>query len=147
MDQCTKDWIDVVAKVVAALGVGFAALNYWSQTKTKRAEWLKSLFEKFYEKNEFKEVRKWIESKEIEIKIDSKKEVLTEEDEKFADYLNFFEFIATLKDDWRLKKKDVLNMFDYYLKKLKESPKCMEWINNKEYGFEKLRNLLNKVKI
>jgi hypothetical protein len=45
-----------------------------------------------------------------------------------------------------LKKKDVLNLFDYYLKKLKNSPSSMSWIERKGYGFEKLRTLLKEIK-
>lgn len=144
MDQNLKDWIDVIAKAFAATGVFIGGLSYRKQTKTKRAEWLKALFEKFYEKEEFKEVRKWIESGEIESKIHLDPSV-SKEEEKIADYLNFFEFIATLKTDNQLKRKDVLNLFEYYLKKIKTSEKCMLWVNNEDYGFEKLRNLLSEI--
>lgn len=144
MDQNLKDWIDVVAKVFAAAGVFIGGLSYRKQTKTKRAEWLKALFEKFYEREEFKDVRRWIESGEIENKIDTGTTV-SKEEEKIADYLNFFEFIATLKTDNQLTRKDVLNLFEYYLRKIKASEKCMGWVNNKAYGFEKLRNLLGEI--
>lgn len=144
MNQSVKDIFDVVAKLTAGGGIVFAAFNYRNQTRTKRAEWLKSLFEKFYEKNEFKEVRKWIESGEIENKINNDDNSVTDEEEKVADYLNFFEFIANLESDRQLKRKDVNNLFEYYLRKIKNSEKCMDWINRKDYGFEKLRNLLSK---
>ncbi|MBX2924267.1 MAG: hypothetical protein KF746_18850 [Chitinophagaceae bacterium] len=144
MNQSLKDWIDLFAKVVAATGVFIAALNYRQQTRTKRAEWLKALFEKFYEKEEFKEVRRWIESGEINNKINLDATV-SEEEEKVADYLNFFEFIATLEVDKQLKLADVKNLFEYYLNKIKHSEKCMTWVHNYDYGFEKLRNLLDKI--
>lgn len=145
MSQDFKDWIDVISKTMAAVGIVIAALNYRKQTKTKRAEWLKELFEKFYEQKEFKEVRKWLENGDIEKKINLD-ETVSEDEEKFSDYLNFFEFIATLESEGQLKQKDVSNLFDYYLKKLSESPVSMSWIERKDYGFEKLRTLLKKLK-
>jgi hypothetical protein len=145
MDQTFKDGIDVVSKLVAAVGILIAALNYRSQTKTKRAEWLKALFEKFYENENFKEVRKWIESGEIEKRIQPDDFVVTKDEEKLTDYLNFFEFIATLEAEGHLKSSDVNNLFDYYLKKLKYSAACLSWIKRPEYGFEKLRTLLQKI--
>jgi hypothetical protein len=81
MNQDFKDWADVISKAVVAIGVIIAALNYRNQTKTKRAEWLKELFEKFYEEKEFKEVRKWLESGEIEKKIHLDQSV-SEDEEK-----------------------------------------------------------------
>ena len=144
MEQYLKDCVDVVAKLFAAAGVFIGGLSYRRQAKTKRAEWLKALFEKFYEKEEFKDVRRWIESGEIERKINIDSTV-SKEEEKVADYLNFFEFIATLKTDNQLKRRDVLNLFEYYLRKIKASEGCMDWINNEGYGFEKLRNLLGEI--
>lgn len=145
MSQSFKDWVDVLSKIVAAIGILIAAFNYRKQTKTKRAEWLKELFEKFYEKTEYKDVRRWFETGEIEKNI-TLEETVSDDDEKFTDYLNFFEFIATLEAEGQLKRKDVINLFDYYLRKLKNSPASMQWINNKKYGFEKLRNLLSKLR-
>lgn len=145
MSEAFKDWIDVISKLVAAFGILIAALNYRSQTRTKRAEWLKALFEKFYENERFKDVRRWIESGEIERKINADEATVTEQEEKLTDYLNFFEFIATLEAEGQLRSTDVKNLFDYYLKKLRSSTICSQWINRPDYGFEKLRTLLQKI--
>ena len=128
--------MDVVSKLVAAIGILIAALNYRSQTRTKRAEWLKALFEKFYENERFKEVRKWIESGEVEKKIRPNDKMVSDEEEKLTDYLNFFEFIATLEAEGQLHKNDVNNLFDYYLKKLKGSAICYDWINDQTMGLK-----------
>jgi hypothetical protein len=146
MNQVFKDWVDIIYKAAVAIGVIIAALNYRNQTKTKRAEWLRTLFEKFYENENYKEIRKWIESDEICTKINLTDVTISEADEKFTDYLNFFEFIATLESEGQLKEKDVRNLFDYYLRKLKTSAICIDWIERKDYGFEKLRTLLKKIK-
>jgi hypothetical protein len=121
-----------------------AAINYRSQRIIKKGEWLKSLFEKFYESPTYKEVRRWLDNKELETKINSDDNSVTDNDEKFTDFLNFFEFIANLEQDHQITRPDVVNLFDYYLRQIKKSPVCMEWI--KKYGFEKLDALLNIIK-
>jgi hypothetical protein len=139
-----KAWIDITIKALALIGVYIAAINYRSQRIIKKGEWLKSLFEKFYENATYKEVRRWLDNKELEIKINSDDNVVSDEDEKFTDFLNFFEFIANLEQEKQITKTDAINLFDYYLQQIKRSPVCMEWI--KKYGFEKLDGLLNKIK-
>ncbi len=140
----TKGWIDIVIKALALIGVYVAAINYRSQRIIKKGEWLKSLFEKFYESPTYKEVRRWLDNKELETKINSDDNSVTDNDEKFTDFLNFFEFIANLEQDHQITRSDVVNLFDYYLRQIKKSPVCMEWI--KKYGFEKLDALLNIIK-
>jgi hypothetical protein len=140
-----KDWIDVSAKLFAGAGVFIAALNYRKQVRIKRGEWLKSLFEKFYENQLYKDVRDWVDNNELEQKIKGNNvaEVRINQ-EKFTDFLNFFEFIGILYYRKELKLEQVNELFDYYLKKIKTDASCNEWID--AYGFEKLRNLLNKIK-
>ena len=137
-------WLDLLLKILAVSGVVVAALSYRNQTKFKKGEWLKSLYEKFYENNSYKEVRRWLENKEVDQKINSEDNIATDDDEKFTDFLNFFEFIANLEEENQIKLRDVKNLFDYYLKLLKLSPVSMEWIQ--KYGFEQLDLLLKKIK-
>ena len=153
MDQYTKDVIQAIFQIVsmlgvigAAIGVSIAFRNYQSQQLTKRAEWLDSLFERFYQKDDFKKIRKWYETKEIEKVINEDDNIVSDEEERITDYLNFFEFIASLEARGSLMLQDVLDLFEYYLQKIKRSPKSMKWIEREDYGFEKLRNLLNKIK-
>ena len=102
------------------------------------------MYEKFYENTTYKEVRRWLDNKEIEKKINSDDNFVTDDDEKFTDFLNFFEFIANLENEHQITTTDVLNLFDYYLRQIKQSAVCMQWI--KKYGFEKLDSLLNKIR-
>jgi hypothetical protein len=139
----TKEWFDIGIKALALIGVYIAAINYRSQRIIKKGEWLKSLFEKFYENDAYKEVRRWLDNKEIETKINCEDDSISDEDEKFTDFLNFFEFIANLENENQISIKDVTNLFDYYLQEIKGSSVCMQWV--KKYGFEKLDNLLNKI--
>lgn len=142
MDPCLKDWLDVGIKAFGLLAVVIAALGYFKQSKIKKGEWLQLLFEKFYENNSYKESRKWIDNGDIEKKI-TLDDAISDDEEKFTDFLNFFEFIANLESEKQVSLKDVTNLFDYYLRKIKSSSVCMAWI--KKYGFEKLHSLLKKI--
>jgi hypothetical protein len=64
-------------------------------------------------------------------------------EEKFTDFLNFFEFIGVLHFRGHLPLEQVRDVFDYYLEKIGADPDCREWIE--KYGFEKLKGLLAKV--
>jgi hypothetical protein len=139
------EWVIKIAAVVGAVVAAWIALrNYQAQTRLKQAEWLKSLFEKFFENQYYKEVRVWLDYGRLH-------EKLTVEDapgrqaneEKFTDFLNFFEFIGVLYSRKHLTGQQVYDVFDYYLKKIKSDPDCQQWIN--EYGFEKLKWLLTMV--
>ena len=70
-------------------------------------------------------------------------EVLREEnEEKFTDFLNFFEFIGVLYSRKHLTIEQVSDVFDYYLRKIKSDADCQQWIN--QYSFEKLKLLLEQ---
>lgn len=138
-----KDWVDIIIKTIALIGVYIAIINYRSQRIIKRGEWLKSLFEKFYENETYKLVRRWLDNNELKTRINSNDNTISDDEEKFTDFLNFFEFIANLEHEGQISTSDVSNLFDYYLKKIKQSSVCLEWIS--KYGFEKLSTLLNKI--
>ena len=139
-----KDVFDIVSKVAAGAGVLIAALTYSRQIRIKHGEWLQSLFEKFFENENFKEVRSWLDYDELDKKIqavdDSEKR---KNEEKFTDFLNFFEFIGILHFRNELNFKEINVLFDYYLKKIKSNHNCQIWID--EYGFKKLKTLLDKI--
>ena len=63
--------------------------------RVRRAEWLASLYEKFYERSELKEVREILDCKGGRSEAIDK--VVSEEPPAFSDYLNFFEFVAVLR--------------------------------------------------
>ncbi len=106
---------------------------------------MQPLFQKFYESDRYKEVRRWIDSQEIENKTTSDDTSISEDEEKLRDFLNFFEFMANLEAEKQISTKDVSNLFNYYLRKIKSSPVCMAWIG--KYGFEKLNSPLHKLYI
>ncbi len=133
------------AGVGAVVAVLVAVINYRAQTRLKQAEWLKSLFEKFFENSTYKEVRVWLDYGHLHAKL-TVEDVTQRElnEEKFTDFLNFFEFIGVLFWRKHLTVEQVYDVFDYYLHKIKSDTDCQEWIN--QYSFEKLKALLDQVR-
>lgn len=137
--------VDIGLKVLGGIGFVVAVLNYRNQVRIKRAEWLKSLYEKFFESSTYKEVRVWLDYDHLGEKLGAADPAVRESnEEKFTDFLNFFEFIGVLYSSNHLTFRQVYDVFDYYLKKIKSDDNCQKWING--YGFEKLKKLLKKVK-
>ena len=148
MEWTWIQWIEWFAKVIGALGTGagvlVAAINYRNQVRIKRAEWIKSLFEKFFESETYKEVRGWLEYGELHGKLviaDEEEKQMNEE--KFTDFLNLFEFIGVLYSRKQLTFIEVCDVFDYYLKKIDADEDCTFWID--KYGFRKLKALLELI--
>jgi hypothetical protein len=139
------EWLSrIVVGLGGVVGITIAAVNYRHQTRLKQADWLKSLFEKFFENSTYKEVRTWLDYDLLHERLTaSDATVQRANEEKFTDFLNFFEFIAVLHARKHLSISQVTDMFDYYLNKVKTDPDCREWIG--KYGFEKLKGLLASV--
>lgn len=141
--------LEWAAKLIAGAGALIAVLvavfNYRAQTRLKQAEWLKSLFEKFFENSTYKEVRVWLDYGHLHSRLtvaDSGQREINEE--KFTDFLNFFEFIGVLHARGHLTLDQVYDVFDYYLLRIKADADCQEWIG--QYSFEKLKALLDQVR-
>ena len=144
MDPALKDWLDSIAKILGGLGFIVAAISYRSQQRIKKAEWLKSLYEKFFENSTYKEVRVWLDYGYLHDRLTiGDPGIIQANEERFTDFLNFFEFIGVLHARAHLSLDQVYDVFDYYLKKIKSDPDCQSWIE--KYGFEKLKTLLQKV--
>jgi len=73
-------------------------------------------------------------------------EIVIREDAKFTDYLNFFEYVAFLKDSRQLRDSEVEALFGYYLDCLNRHERIRKYINDTANGYEKLRALLKKRK-
>ena len=59
------------------------------------------------------------------------------------DYLNFFEFVASLWKLGQLRKGEVEMMFEYYLRDLAKKPEVMRFIEKE--GFERLQELIAEI--
>lgn len=134
----------VISIVGAVLGGGFTIYTYHRSVKLRRAEWLFALYEKFYEQSHYKRMR-WILDYEPEAEL---KELYSglettgndELCESLVDYLNFFEFIASLYWLGQIEIREVRMLFEYYLKTLKKHKPVMVFISKQ--GFESLDRLL-----
>ena len=136
--------VDILIKIAGVVGIIIALLNYRSQVRIKRAELVKSLFEKFFENDSYKEVRVWLDYGHLRARLNVEDQAQREiNEEKFTDFLNFFEFIGVLYTSNQLTFNLVREIFDYYLEKIKADDDCRDWIDR--YGFEKLKALLKKV--
>lgn len=127
-----------VASVVLALSVVAAFMQYTRGLKVQRAQWLVDLFEKFYEKDAYREVRRYVDWTEQS----SVRAAMSEDpdfEQKCTDYFNFFELIAYLEQIGELKREDVDAMFRYWIDQLRPFQGYLA-----EYGYENLVQLLRE---
>ena len=143
LNQDLKDWFDFAFKLISTIGVVVAVVTYQRNLKVKHAEWLWSLYQKFFENEQLKTVRKYLiyHPERFEKLFDAQ---LTEEDEvlieKVDDFLNFFEFIASLNTLNQISKKEINMMFDYYLTAISKNEHLKTYIRTE--GFENLNQLI-----
>ena len=131
--------IQIALWILSLIGIFIAWTTFRQNTKLKRAEWLRSLFEKFYESDHYKDIRSKIDGTTIQQDVSGNSQL----EEKLVDYLNFFEFIASLWKLKQLKKNEVLMLFDYYLKNINRLDILKLYIRN--YGFENLAAFLKEI--
>lgn len=138
-------WFDLILKVSALVGGALAILTFWRTAKVRRAEWLSNLHAKFFEGSAYKQIRRALDSSESDAELsqlrssiaaDSSSELV----EAFVDYLNFFEFVASLRKLRQLKSKEISMLFDYYLRLLCKHEFVRDYI--RKHGFEELDALI-----
>jgi hypothetical protein len=134
-----------VAEIIALAGTLVAAIvavwTYRQRLKLERAKWMKDLYEKFYEHAELKKVRDLVDSRDsTEIS-----NLVRDEPASFTDYLNFFEFLAYLHDSNQITRDEILGLFEYYLRSLRDQPDVSRYVDDPAKGFEKLGKLLAEV--
>ena len=144
--------VETIAKIVSDLGAviaaGFAASTYRRAVRTRRAEWLFSLFERFYERPTYQRIRSILDSwrhptpefKRLESDVQNDSE--SPDVDALINYLNFFEFIAVLWKRGQLKENEICELFDYYLRNLKSVAFVEKYIRTQ--GFERLAELLDQ---
>lgn len=135
-----KDIFTIIGTVATIAAVGWAAFVYAKNSRLERAKWLASLYEKFYEKEHLKPIRDKLDCDDA-VSFDIAK-LIREESAEFTDYLNFFEFVAFLKNSNQLKYEEVEQLFGYYLNCLNQRKNVQAYIENK--GYELLKDLLNE---
>ena len=137
-------WLFVNAQsiyyLLAAVSVLVAVLTYRKNSALERARWLASLYSKFYEALDLKRIRETLD--ENSPNSAQVRELVQQQDSGFTDYLNFFEFMAYLKDRRQLSKKDVAALFDYYLQLLSKHKDVRKYVMGDRNGYGYLKILM-----
>ena len=131
-----------IAEIAAVAAFFWGIYVYFTNSRLRRAEWIASLYEKFYESKDLKAVRDKLDcgtspSAEIE-------NLIKEEPRDFTDYLNFFEFVAVLQKSRQLTDSEIEDLFGYYLDCLEYCQPLRDYIGGR--GYEQLDRLLNRRK-
>lgn len=134
--------------IISIIGGGITIYTYWRNSGLKRAEWLYSLYEKFFEQSYYKRMRQIIDYGREEDISKLKKGIIEDSEdeliEALVDYLNFFEFIASL---WKLRQlsvKEISMVFEYYILRISDYDFLMQFL--KDQGFEQLPGLIYELK-
>jgi hypothetical protein len=136
--------LDVLLKVSTLIGGVIAVYTFWRTGRLRHAQWLYDLHAKFYETDTYKRMRR-ITDYETQPEFGDLRETLRVEgggdlEEALVDYLNFFEFIASLWRLHQLKLREISMIFEYYILRLRDHDFIMAFISN--MGFENLSLLI-----
>jgi hypothetical protein len=141
-----------LALALTAITAGFLAISdYRSRVLAEKSKWFLQLYEKLFENPQYKHVRRKLDYGDVEeikmlIHHDAQNLEFSQAQQtvfdEFTDYLNFFEFIAHLKEIGQVTSEDIKATFDYYLKLLTKArnPEIRRYL--KKEGFENLDKLL-----
>lgn len=138
--------ISLAAKVITMVGGLVAAFwaiyVYRRNSRVRHAEWLLSLYEKFYEKSELRKIREILDCANG----DSHQvaELVRSGRRDYTDYLNFFEFVAVLHKSNQLTGEEIEDLFCYYLNCLEKWRDVRDYIADKTNGYEQLDRLLRE---
>lgn len=136
----TSEKLDLIKIVVAVLAAIPALWVYYTNSRLRRAEWLASLYEKFYERPDLKDVREVLDCEGGQSA--ALDELVNAESKGFTDYLNFFEFVAVLRKSRQLTDEQIEDLFGYYLDCLESCNAVRTYIAKK--GYEQLDQLLRQ---
>ena len=113
------DVTKALAGIAAIGGGGLVLWQFFQANRTKRAQWLASLHEQFFEKGRYDRVRRALDYEAEPDYSELRSAIKNEQRQEIADdlyrYLNFFEFLAGLLRLRQISKKEVLMLFDYDL--------------------------------
>jgi gamma-glutamylcyclotransferase (GGCT)/AIG2-like uncharacterized protein YtfP len=131
---------------ISSVGLILGLLRYQRNSRLRRIEWLASLYERFYCSDAFKRMRGIIDYQSHELRIietciaaDHRHDLV----EELVDYLNFFEFVASLWKAKQLKSDELKMLFNYYLQPLANRPFFCAFIH--DYDFDNLERLLKEL--
>jgi hypothetical protein len=121
--------------------------TYSRSVQTKRAEWLASLHEKFFETDRYARIRRVLDYSVQPDQGELAAAVLAGAHDALADdlwrYLNFFEFLAGLRQLHQISDSEIVRLFDYDLRLIRRHDFIMKALDPE--GFDGLANLLHTV--
>ena len=130
--------------LVALLGFLFALVTYRRSVKTKRAEWLASLHEKFFESDRYREIRRVLDYNAEPLYSELVNAIATGTHHPLADelyrYLNFFELLAGLRGLGQISDDEIIGLFDYDLRLIRQHAFIVAAL--RPQGFERLADLI-----
>jgi hypothetical protein len=148
--ETTKDLIiPGIAVLGGLIGGAITIYIYYRNSKLRRAEWLYLLFEKFFYQSSYGEIRRLLDYgseddlNRLRDALKSHSEVSIEE--RLVDYLNFFQFIANLRQLGQLTIDEIQMMFDYYIAQLGRYDFILGYLENQDFGVN-LSQLIREVR-
>ena len=120
--QLAANIATALAGTAALLGGPFAYFTYRRSVRTRRAEWLASLHEKFFEGDRYANIRRVLDYRPEPEYSSLVSAVTTGTHAQLADelyrYLNFFELLSGLRELGEISDKEIVGLFDYDLRML-----------------------------
>ncbi len=134
--------------IVYLIAIGTAAFSVWQyreNSKRERTKWLHELYRGLYGNQELQDILWSLETTNEE----ELKKLMKEDDEfgsRFDRFLNFFHFVAVLHERKELEMKEVMSMFKFPLKLIRERNAVLEYVRVQEYEFKELCTLLDELR-
>jgi hypothetical protein len=140
------EFIRTFAGVVGILGIPAAYFTYRRSVRTRRAEWLVSLHEKFFETDRYARIRRVLDYREEPDYSDLIQAVREQKHQPLADefyrYLNFFELLASLRKLRQISDDEIVGLFDYDLHMIATHEFVVAAL--RPQGFERLADLIQR---
>lgn len=133
----------LILAISGIIGGTFTLFTYWENTRLRRAEWLSSLYEKFFIESYYTKIRRLLDNSP-EKTPNIEKQIKAEEEEDFVNYLNFFQYIAYLEKHHHLAMEEINDMFRYYISHLDDHCFVKQYL--RDNGFDLLCGLITKTK-
>ena len=138
LDQAVRI-VQICSYLAGAVAAVSAFLVYRGNSRRERARWVESLYSRFFEKGELKQVR---DALDCDANNEAVSALVTQESPAWTDYLNFFELVAYLQESKQVVGKDVSALFQYYLGCLERHQAVVAYIEDETKGFKYLRKLI-----
>ncbi|HWC73032.1 MAG TPA: hypothetical protein VG454_03770 [Gemmatimonadales bacterium] len=146
------DWTqsaEIATKVAAATAVLLAYLQYRRSVRTRRAEWLSSLHEKFFESGRYEEIRQVLDYSDepsyVALESAVRQGTFNPLANELYRYLNFFELLASLRRLGQISDKEILALFEYDLRMITRHGFIIDALAPQ--GFERLPELLRSTRL